>query len=72
MCVNCFEAVFMKLFRLAAEVKIRQGNQGCAYDQQKGDGIDHRRAAVSDLKIQIDRQGRLVSHQKKRGVEVFE
>ena len=43
-----------ELFGFSAEVKIGQGNQRGTDNQQKGDGIDHRSAAVSDLKIQID------------------
>lgn len=59
------------LFFLVAEVEIDHSKERCSYDQQEGYGIDNGRAAVPDLKIQVDGKRRFRAHEKEGRVEVF-
>ena len=64
-------AKWSKSISFLAEVKISHGQDRCADNQQKRDGVDDRGAAVAYLKIEVDGQSGLRAHQKQSGIEVF-
>lgn len=70
-CVN-YSKVLILIPALFTKIHIQQDHDGRAEDEQKGDGVDDRSAAVTHLQVQVDGQGGVRTYEKERGVEVLE